>query len=178
VVQPALAKQLLENRQAIFGYIFALTRDLGAAEEVFQEVALAILEEASSGMEVERFMPWAREVARRRVAKFHRELSKRRRFEPLAGPMIEVISRAFDENPEPAALAQHRMAHLRECMKRLPDRARELIQRRYGDRLGISDIAAAIAWKADSVKVALSRARKALADCIGMKMRSSEGGTT
>ena len=63
--QPKLAVDLLKNRQSLLGFVFALTRDQVVAEEIFQEVALAILNEGSAGKEVDPFMPWAREVGRR-----------------------------------------------------------------------------------------------------------------
>jgi hypothetical protein len=52
--------------------------------------------------------------------------------------------------------------------------SRKTIEQKY--RLGktISAIAEYLNWKPDSVKVALSRARKQLADCINGKLRLHE----
>ena len=69
--QDQIQAEFLKTRQTLLGFIFALTRDHEVAEEVFQEVALAILQEASKGIVVERFLPWAREIVRRRVASFY-----------------------------------------------------------------------------------------------------------
>jgi len=87
--QPELAKSLLENRRAIFGFVFALTRDFEAAEEVFQEVSLAILDEAARGTQPEDFLAWSRELARHRVADFYR--ARRRAPVPLSESMVDAI---------------------------------------------------------------------------------------
>jgi len=72
-----MTRDFLQNRQALLGFIFALTRDALAAEEIFQEVALAILAEAATGKAADPFLPWAREVARRRVAEYYRKSTQR-----------------------------------------------------------------------------------------------------
>jgi DNA-directed RNA polymerase specialized sigma24 family protein len=50
-------------------------------------------------------------------------------------------------------------------------RSREVIQQRYQDGKSNSAIATSMGWKLDSVKVALSRARKTLAACIERKLQ-------
>jgi RNA polymerase sigma factor (sigma-70 family) len=172
--QPRLTRQFLQNRQALLGFIFALTRDQRVAEEVFQEVALAILEEAAGGKEVEPFLPWAREVARRRVAEHYRKASRREAPAPLDESMVEVVCRAFDENDEAPEKDSLRLAFLRQCLRQLPRRARDVIERRYSGRMDIETIAQGIAWQVDSVHVLLARTRKALAECIRAKLATME----
>jgi DNA-directed RNA polymerase specialized sigma24 family protein len=46
----------------------------------------------------------------------------------------------------------------------------------YRERKSLKQLAAALEWKENSVKVALSRARKLLADCVHMKLRVQETG--
>jgi RNA polymerase sigma-70 factor, ECF subfamily len=168
-----MTREFLQNRQALLGFIFALTRDSLVAEEVFQEVALAILAEAAAGKEVNPFLPWAREVARRRVAEHYRKSTRRHAVVPLEESMVEVVCRSFAENEEPADVDRLRLDHLRRCIEKLPARAREAIDRRYRQQMGIEKIAAALDWQIPSVNVLLARARKALADCIRSKLSTS-----
>ncbi|MBI3858312.1 MAG: sigma-70 family RNA polymerase sigma factor, partial [Planctomycetes bacterium] len=134
---PKITRDFLQNRQALLGYLFALTRDQLVAEEVFQEVALAILEEASSGRQVDPFLPWAREVARRRVLEYYRKSARA----PLSESMIDLVGRSFQENEEAPEQDSRRLVSLRECLQKLPDRARQAIDLRYNVRLGIEAIA-------------------------------------
>lgn len=164
-----LTSDFLQHRQALLGFVFALTRDAVTAEEIFQEVALVILREASAGREVEPFMPWAREIARRRVGEHYRKAGRRAPL-PLSEGMAEIIDRAFEENEEPAAHVRLRLKFLGECLRKLGARARDAIERRYRVNMGIEEIAAAMALRVDSVNVMLSRARKALADCVRARL--------
>jgi RNA polymerase sigma factor (sigma-70 family) len=171
--QPKLTVSLLQNRQALLGFIFALTRDSVAAEEIFQEVALAILGEAAAGRDIEPFMPWAREVARRRTAEHYRR-SSRRGLQPLSESMEQLVSRSFEENEEDPGRGALRLRQLRDCVGRLPDRAREAVERRYQGRMDPEGIARAMALRVPSVHVLLSRARSLLADCVKARLSGLE----
>ena len=172
--QPKITRDFLQHRQALLGFIFALTRDQIAAEEVFQEVALAILEEAASGTKVDPFLPWAREIARRRVLEYYRKSSRREAVTPLSDAMIELVGRSFEENEEAPEQDSRRLSCLRECLEKLPARARQVIDLRYNVQLGIDRIAHSLAWQAGSIHVLLARTRKTLADCVRGKLASNE----
>lgn len=169
MTQPELAKRLLENRRAIFGFVFALTRDLAAAEEIFQEVSLAILDEAARGTRPENFLAWTRELARHRVADFYR--ARGRDPLPLSESMVDAVSLSFDEGDLQPEAMQARRTSLLECLARLPARARELVEQRYRDRRSPAQIAAAVGWKLSAVHVALSKARRTLAACVESRLR-------
>ena len=49
-----LVKQFLDHRDVILGFILALTRDHAVAEEIFQDVAMVILEEARRAIQSDR----------------------------------------------------------------------------------------------------------------------------
>ena len=170
-----LARQLLEHRDGLFGFVLALTRDREAAEEIFQEVGLAMVEEGMRGTQVLRFLPWAHEMIRRRTAEYYRKSSRRRTFEH-SEPLDEAVALAFQEHAaDPAALRQ-RKDHLEECLEELPPAQRAMIEKRYRDRLPLNKVAAAVAWTLGSVKVGLWKARRQLGRCIEGKMASVGGG--
>ena len=172
--QSGMTREFLQNRQALLGFIFALTRDALAAEEIFQEVALAILGEAAAGKSVDPFLPWAREVARRRVAEYYRKSVRRGRIAPLRESMVDLISQSYGENEESPEQDSLRLASLRRCVDQLGGRAREVIDLRYRLRRGIEQIASALSWRSDSVHVLLARTRRILADCVRSKISSAE----
>jgi len=170
--QPKLTRDLLEHRQALLGFILALTRDFNAAEEIFQETALAILDEASAGRQAEPFLPWAREVARRRVAEFHRNAAQDRRAIAMPSVLIDGIARAFDENEESREESRNRQKQLAACVAALTERVQRMIDLRYHHRLAVAAIAQDVGWTVDAVHVALSRARKTLAECIQRRLHT------
>lgn len=172
MAQSQLVNELLENRDAILGFIMVLTRDYAVAEEIFQEVAKAILEEANQGHAVGHFMPWAREIARRRISEFYRKNAKRQQIERISPSMEEVVCQAFAENERTLETSHLRLKALLECLEGLSGRNREAIEGFYRNRKSVRDIAGALGWTEQSVKNALWRSRKALAECIRVKLRA------
>jgi RNA polymerase sigma-70 factor (ECF subfamily) len=166
-----LVKDFLDHRDVLMGFIFALTRDYDVAEEVFQEVSLAILGEVDKNPRIGNFMAWAREVARRRVADYYRKATRRMSAVPLSNELADVIADAFAENDAALENHQERMGSLLECLKRLTGRSRDVVEGFYHRRQSLKEVAASIGWNEASVKVALSRARKALADCVQTRLR-------
>jgi RNA polymerase sigma-70 factor (ECF subfamily) len=172
MADPVLVRQFLEQRDVILGFILALTRDYDTAEEVLQEVALVILDEANKGTVASHFPSWAQGIARRRVADHYRKRNRRHAVEQVSGAMTEVVCQAFAENEELLDRHQDRMKALMQCLTRLTGRSRDVIVGFYQQRLSIQQLAETLAWQANSVKVALTRARKLLADCIQVRLRT------
>jgi RNA polymerase sigma-70 factor (ECF subfamily) len=170
-----LVRQLLEHRDGLFGFVLALTQDREAAEEIFQEVGLAVVEEAGKKTAVLRFLPWVHELARRRVAEYYRRHSRRRALEH-SEPLDEVVSLAFQEGASDPAGVSARQEHLERCLEELPDAQKEMIARRYRDHTPLKDIADGAKSTEGTIKVLLWRARRQLARCIEGKMSSAGGG--
>lgn len=167
-----LARQFLQQRDVLYGYIFALARDHHAAEEILQELGVSILTEAKRGTVPKDFIGWARGVARHRVADYFRSLATRRQHEKQFEEFADVVDLAFAEQTRTAADNQHELQLLRDCLQRLTQRVRTMIELRYQGRQSLDQIATALQWKTDSVKVAMSRARRVLSECVERKLRS------
>lgn len=164
---PPLIKQLLERRRLVFGYIFALTRDADVAEEVFQELSVSVLEEASrGGAPVDRFLPWACTVAQHRVADYYR---KKGRSEPVSALLARTMAEVFEQHEESREDAARRVRGLLDCVDALPPRQRQLVELYYRDQRSVTDVAEGVGWTPGSVKVALSKIRGTLLECLREK---------
>jgi RNA polymerase sigma-70 factor (ECF subfamily) len=75
----------------------------------------------------------------------------------------------FERNAESREDAAERIRGLLDCVERLPPRQRQIVQLRYRDRKPLAKLAAEIGWKSEAVKVALSKIRKALLECLRAK---------
>ena len=158
-----LIKQLLERRRLVFGYVYALTRDVDAAEEIFQDVSVAVLEESGRGVSVDRFLPWACAIARNRSMDHYRRKGK---SPPGSALLSETVAAVFEQQEESAEDAARRIRGLLDCVEALPGRQRQMVELYYRDQLQIARVAASVGWKPDAVKVGLSKIRKALLDCL------------
>jgi RNA polymerase sigma factor (sigma-70 family) len=153
-------------------YIYAVTRDRDVAEEIFQELGVVIADHAGRGTEVERFTGWAVGIARRQIAAWYRANERHRQTVPISEQVADALALAVEENQSLLDQEQTRFSFLQECVEELTGRSREVIHQRY--REGKSN--SAIAAELDSVKVALSRARRTLAECVERKLRIGEEG--
>jgi RNA polymerase sigma-70 factor (ECF subfamily) len=169
-MQNDFVRDFLQNRGLIFGFIQALTRDLDLAEEAFQEVGLRVMQQAAKGAHVARFLPWVREIARNVVA----DLFRGRARAPVPVPFEALIVQAFEENEMSAEESHARRRALVECLERLTERVRSLLRLRYAEGSSLDQAASAVGWSPDSVKVATSRARKTLLDCMQAKLNAAE----
>jgi RNA polymerase sigma-70 factor, ECF subfamily len=154
---------LLENRSSLFAFILAVTRNMEAAEEVFQEVSLAICESAEGYELGTNFMAWSREIARRRIAaQYRREKRSKELLALLESRGLEAgFARADEEHA-----SQYRVAALHDCLQGLGGFVRRLFEMRYSGRLGFQEIASRVSRQPESVRKAIYRGRLALRKCI------------
>jgi len=171
-----LARQFVQHRDMLYGYVFALTRDHDLAEDLLQDVGVSILTEATRGAGPDHFIPWARGLARHRVADHYRRLASRRQHETPFEEFADAVDLAFAEDARTPEDNHQQLKFLRECLDELTARVRAMIDLRYHGRQSLDQIAAALSWTPASIKVALSRARRTLADCVGRKLRLEEEG--
>ena len=62
-----LIQQYLQLRSEFMGYLYAMTRDAELAEEVYQNAAVVVMEEAEGPEAIRNFRAWAKEVVRRQA---------------------------------------------------------------------------------------------------------------
>ena len=67
-----------------------------------------------------------------------------------------------------------RVGEVEKRLGKLPPKAAELIRRRYHLGQLPEDIAPAVGWTANSVRVALSRARQSLRECVDRSLGTPE----
>ncbi|HXX93362.1 MAG TPA: sigma-70 family RNA polymerase sigma factor [Planctomycetota bacterium] len=169
-----LVRLLLEHRDSLFGFTLALTHDREAAEEIFQEVGLAVAGEAQKKTAVERFLPWVHEMIRRRVAEYFRKSSRRREVEH-AEPLHEAVALAFEEAGAGASELGRRQSHLEDCLEELSPAQRGMVEGRYRDHRSLREMAREADSTEGSLKVLLFRVRRLLARCIEEKMGPGGG---
>ena len=60
-------QQYLQLRSEFMGYLYAITRDFEFAEEVYQNAAVVVIEQADKSATIRDFRAWAKEVVRRQA---------------------------------------------------------------------------------------------------------------
>lgn len=162
---------LMQHEGEIRAFVGSMLRDRGLCDDVFQEVALTLWEQADRYEASRPFGPWARGIAANKV------LERRRRDQrfPLAfsPETIEAVAQGFARTEASAA---RELDALEECLERLPKGARRLLSLRYQDDLSAGEIARRTSRTLDAIYQALSRARAALEECIRRRLAAEPEG--
>ncbi|MBA4388524.1 MAG: RNA polymerase subunit sigma-24 [Verrucomicrobia bacterium] len=151
----------LEHASMLSGFIYALLPNRDVARDVLHEVFVVLRQKADSFEPGSDFGAWARSVARNKALEACHSNS---RF-PQALP-LDVIEKLAG-SPEPYDDRwELRRSILKDCINRLTRTARTVVELRYLEGLGIAPLAAKLGWGEPSVRVAVSRAREALRECV------------
>jgi len=70
--QGEVARLLIQHRTALYGFIFACVRHHDDTEDILQNVSVAVSESIGQLKDEAGFLPWAREIARRRILAYRR----------------------------------------------------------------------------------------------------------
>jgi RNA polymerase sigma-70 factor (ECF subfamily) len=174
MVDDPLIKQLLKHQSLFMGYLMAITRDLDAAEEIFQNVAVVVLREGEKEP-IRDFQAWAKEIVRRQALYYLREKSHATtRIRPTEPSLLEGLALVLDESMLDEETGKLERKALRECVRKLPERSRQILVLRYEERRSFDSIARMIDSTESAVQRALSRVRKLLHDCVRSKLFASQ----
>ena len=169
--QQQFVVQLTEHQNRVYGYIFSMLGDHTRAADVLQETNLVLWRRSKEWSPGAPFLPWAFAVARFQILAFMRDRKRERCL--LDTELVETLS--GDVAAESTRLEESRDA-LRNCLTRLSEQNRELIQLRYYRGNSIGAIAEALQRSVEAIKVSLLRIRRSLHGCIS-KQLASPGGT-
>jgi RNA polymerase sigma-70 factor (ECF subfamily) len=151
--------ELVEHLQPrLWRYAQALVGEEEASWDVLQEAWLAILKGLRSLKETGAFRSWAHRIVSHKAADWLRKRSRQRLICREMADEAKLPARA------PLALTDE-MA-VRMAVDMLPHASRALLALRYGNDLGISEIAAVLEVPEGTVKSRLHRAREALRDLL------------
>jgi len=162
---------LMQHEGELRAFLASMLRGRGLCDDLFQEVALTLWEQAARYDASRPFGPWARGIAANKV------LERRRRDQrfPLAfsPETIEAVAHGFARTE---ASARRELDMLDECLERLPKGARHLLALRYRDDLSAGEIARRTSRTLGAIYQALSRARAALEECIRRRLAAEQEG--
>lgn len=162
-----VARLLIEHRASLMGYLVSCLRNHSDAEDLFQEVSLAAIKSAEQLRSTDGFLPWTREIARRRVLAHFR---KAKCLVPISPDLVDRLAETAAEmdttNDTPA-----RIEALRGCLENLPGESRKLIALRYQDhQRPVAALAESIGRSIQATYAILKRSRLMLRNCVTQKM--------
>lgn len=157
-------QQFMAHQQALLAYLLSIVPSLPDAQDILQDAFLVVSKKANTWTDGTNFFAWVCAIVRYEALHYAR--SSKKRMLPLDEDVIELL---HCESP-PLDNLDAQIERLKECLKRLSPRARELIMLRYHTAQLPEQIAANVNWSVNSVRVALTRARQALCECIEQRL--------
>jgi RNA polymerase sigma-70 factor (ECF subfamily) len=161
----AFLKEFALYHDRLFAYLFSLLPHRPDAEDVFQRTSLILWQKFDQWDPSSDFLAWACGVAFYEVRNYIRVASRDRlRF---GEALLETLSKE-----RTAALKQRdeRVAALQECLKKLDQGERELLQRAYIDDESIRELAARDGRAARTLYNRLNLLRKRLLECTDLRV--------
>jgi RNA polymerase sigma-70 factor, ECF subfamily len=154
------------HARQIYSYILTLTPHWADAEDVFQETSTILWQKLDDFTPGTNFLAWACQIA------YYRALWFRERQKKVATP----LDRQFLELVAAETLSQHdvledRHLALADCMKRLVQRDRELVERAYAKGTTIKEAALNLGRSPDAAYKALKRIHRELFDCVETSLK-------
>jgi RNA polymerase sigma-70 factor, ECF subfamily len=162
--EDAIAELVRTHHRQLRGYVAAISADLGAVDDISQDVFLRALERLDRVADLEDFPRFMRGIARN-VVREHARRSARH-----CERYIEFIDECFSTEEKLQAESPVNdpqvVAAMRQCLTRLPERSRQMLDMRYSEELHAEDIGRTMGLNGGAVRASLLRIREALLKCV------------
>jgi RNA polymerase sigma-70 factor (ECF subfamily) len=172
LLRAELSRLVMQHRTALYGYILACVRNHADAEDILQNVCVAVTESMDCLQNEEGFLPWAREIARRRILAHFRQARREYATDPeLVQRLAEAAERLDERQP-----ASAHYAALLACLENLPRKSRQLILMRYnGNVSGAEELAQRFGRSVQAVYALVKRIKAALRECVERRLAKEFG---
>ncbi len=154
-------QHLTACQSQLYAYVYSLVRDAETAWDVLQETNMVLWRKAKDYDATRPFLPWAFGVAFHQVRAARTRLG-RDRLMFHDEETLEAISKCWHADGGAGDLE----IAMDGCLKKLPPKHFEVVERYYKHDESLASIAAALSRTANAVGVMLHRVRQGLARCI------------
>ncbi len=155
----------LAHERRIYGLILSLIPQWSDADDVMQECTSVLWRKFDEFEPGTNFAAWAFKIARFQVLAFRKR--QRRDGAQLSDEIIEQLA---DRLVASADQADPRRDALENCLQRLNETDRALVQLRYTPGANTKSVASQVARSTDAVYKALNRIHGQLLDCVQLRI--------
>lgn len=156
----------LANEREIFRYVAALVPTVGDAQEIVQQTAVVLWEKFDQYDRSRPFAPWACRFALNVARQW---MARRKQWKTMldSGLAQELALRRKQLQPE----FNERVSHLNQCLSKLPEDQRELVEGYYFRQVDVETLARQAQRTAEAIYKSLQRIRRQLRECIERSVR-------
>jgi len=157
--------QLTDCQGRLLGYLMTLLGDLNDARDVLQETNLVLWRKMDEFEGIDDFGAWARKCAYYQALAFLRDRKRDPHFFDN-----DLLSLLAAEPPRDTRDGGELGLALRDCLARLQDGQRRLLDRHYRERIPVRQLAEDAGKKESAMKMGMMRIRETLRVCIETKL--------
>ncbi len=162
-----IVETVLQQRLKLISFIRSIVCDFHVAEDMFQKVCLLALQSKDKFRDSSYLIKWVWVVSRNESLKYLRE--KKKQHIMLDGQILELIQTeseksSFLDDPDTRIILEN-------CIAQLSEPVKKLLEKRYKQDLTGARLAQALNRNVKSIYVAITRAHKALYDCMQKKIK-------
>ncbi|MEI6234969.1 MAG: sigma-70 family RNA polymerase sigma factor [Planctomycetota bacterium] len=170
MTEDEFVREMLKRKSELEALLAALSGDPVLADDLFQESVVIMLDKRGEIQPGEGFLPWSRAVAYN-VFRDHRKNRARQKVHLLSDEALASVAEAFEHFEEEDV--SERLRSLRACREKLLPAHQNMLTMRYEGDMSINELAGALSRSPNAVEAMLYRIRKALLDCIELRLRSA-----
>lgn len=163
---------MTRHQRRIWWFINSLLPAASDADDVLQETSLVLWRKWDQFDRDREFISWACGIARLQVFKFVRENKAKRKHlnEVLLAEIADVAERKIQN----LSRVEVRLKALKDCIQRLDQEERQLIEKKYDNALSAKRIADDLDRPLVTVYKVLARVRLKLVNCVNRKIELGE----
>lgn len=153
--------QLTASQTSVYAYLMSLVLDPVAAEDLLQETNLTLWRKSADYEPGTNFTAWACAIAHFKVREFRR--TQARDHLQFDDGLLERIADRLETRADQLEPRRHA---LQQCLGKLPDDQRRMIEERYEQGGSVKSLANQLDRPTGSVSQTLYRIRLSLLECV------------
>ena len=161
-------RRFLECQRGLLRYVMYFVPNAHDARDIVQNTAIALWKKHEQYDPAEPFMPWACRFALNEAKVFMRTDQRWKHF--LDEETVSVLA---GRRQEMAGELDERRIHLRECLRKLPEAQRTVVEEYYFNDVSVERLAESSRRSADAIYKSLQRIRSALMECVQRRQGST-----
>jgi RNA polymerase sigma-70 factor (ECF subfamily) len=164
-----IARAWVLAQPIVDAFISSAVRNDADAQDILQDVAVALLDGQSLPPSGGNFTAWAIGIARHKIADHFRRI---KRLHPIMGDqLLQDVADAFAAKADVWTAEGHA---LEQCVDHVKGNSRRLLDLRYRDGHSPQEIANKLGRTSDAIRASLLRIRRGLRDCIERRLGQSQ----
>jgi len=169
-----LLRAAFKYQDALTSHAYALLRDWALAQDAVQETFIVLQKKHADFRPGANVFTWARQILRFEALKIIR--ARGREAYLVDEELFALIEARFEEHLDADAVArlEQQKGALQHCMSRLDNDSIDLLLGFYRERLRCEDMASARRRSVNAIRLALSRTRARLRDCVRSRLALME----